>query len=364
MNDRRVLAFALAALEACSTDTSGLERREPGSDASAGGSGGAGGNEVASGASGGGGAMPGTTDDAPGSLTLIHGIVDGGSLFICLRDAVTRQPLGGDMPQPLGGLPFGRAHSVDLELLAADVEIELIALAPERAAGATCAGLAREIDQGLALPEDAGSNELDAGLAGSDAGVAFPTEPLTPRRAGIVSIATEPIRAGARGVLVAAGCAQPSPPAAEATSRGCGSPDGLFGSYQAIVFVELGREASQPEPYFGLQFLNASRAIGNAEVILQGENQTVPSVRLASAVPFGALRPRAVTSVLEPLALELHVAGAERADYVQTWDDTLAQSSVAAIEPGGRYALVYVGPLSASIAQGFSPPRFVLVPGG
>jgi hypothetical protein len=164
-------------------------------------------------------------------------------------------------------------------------------------------------------------------------------------------------------VLVAAGCAHPSPPAGEAASEGCGSPDSLFGSYQAITSVKLGSEASQPAPYFGLQFLNASRAVGNAEVILQGANQTVPSVRLASAVPFGALRPRAVTSVLAPIAVELHVAGAERADYVQTWDDAVAQG-VGAIEPGRRYALVYVGPLSAAIAEGFSTPRFVLIPGG
>jgi hypothetical protein len=87
-------------------------------------------------------------------------------------------------------------------------------------------------------------------------------------------------------------------------------------------------------------------------------------VRLASAVPFGGLRPGAVTSVLEPIAVELHVAGSERADYVQTWADTLAQSSAMAIEPARRYALVYVGPLSAAIAAGFSAPRFVLIPGG
>lgn len=351
----------LVVLIACSTDTSGLERREPGGGGAGmdAGTGGAGGSAGASGASGGGGTLE-PAGDQQGALTIVHGVVDGGNLFICLRDASTREPLAGDVPEPRGGLPYAAAYRVDLGLLARDVEAELIALAPLRAEGTTCSGLALEIDASLA-PAAGG----DAGVsdAGTDAGApSFPQEPLTPRRAALVSIATESIRAGAEYVLVAAGCASPAPPPGQAATEGCGRPDALFGSYQATTLVELGREPSQPAPYFGLQFLNASRAIDGAEVMLQGQNQTTQSVRLASAVPFGALRPRAVTSVLEPVGIELRLAGGDGADHVQSWEDTLAQSVEGGLEPGQRYALVYVGPLPSSTAVGFAPPRFALLP--
>lgn len=351
----------LAVLAACSTDTTGLERRDPEGEAGImdAGAGGAGGGAGASGAAGGGGTEAPPSDQL-GAFTIVHGVVDGGNLFICLRDASTREPLAGDVPQPLGGLPYASAYRVDLGLLERDVEVELIALAPARAEGATCSGLALEIDASLAAAarDDAGAPD-----AGADAGgPAFPLEPLTPRRAASVSVATESIRAGAEHVLVAAGCATPAPPAGQAATEGCGAADALFGAYSATTLVELGREPSQPAPYFGLQFLNASRAIGSAEVMLQGQNQTTQSVRLASVVPFGALRPRAVTSVLEPVGVELRLAGGEGADYVQTWEDTLAQSSEGALEPGKRYALVYVGPLPSTGAAGFAPPRFVLIP--
>jgi len=351
----------LVALAACSTDTTGLERREPSGAAGAldAGAGGSGAGAGASGASGGGGVQAPPSDQL-GALSIVHGVVDGGHLFICLRDALTREPLAGDVPEPLGGLPYASAHRINLELLERDVEVELIALAPARAEGATCSGLALEIDASLAPAASA-----DAGIsdAGSDAGVpVFPLEPLTPRRAASVSISTESIRAGAQHLLVAAGCATPAPPPGQAATEGCGAVDALFGSYQATILVELGREPSQPAPYFGLQFLNASRAIGSAEVMLQGQNQATQSVRLSSSVPFGALRPRAVTSVLEPVGIELRLAGGQGADYVQTWEDTLLQSSEGALEPGQRYALVYVGPLPSGAVVGFAPPRFVLIP--
>jgi len=351
----------LIALAACSTDTSGLERREPsgGAGATDAGSGGSGSGAGGSGVSGSGGTQAPSSDQL-GALTIVHGVVDGGHLFICLRDALTREPLAGDVPEPLGGLPYASAHRVDLGLLEREVEAELIMLAPARAEGATCSGLALEIDTSLTPAASA-----DAGIpdAGTDAGAPiFPLEPLTPRRAASVSISTESIRAGAQHVLVAAGCATPAPPPGQAATEGCGGADALFGSYSATSLVELGREPSQPAPYFGLQFLNASRAIGSAEVMLQGQNQTTQSVRLASSVPFGALRPRAVTSVLEPVGIELRLASGEGADYVQTWADTLAQSSAGALEPGERYTLVYVGPLPSASAVGFAPPRFVLIP--
>ena len=358
------------ALLACSTDTSALVRRDGSGE-----SGGMGGMATSGGggASTGGTEHGGSTSDVPpadgvGTLSVVHGVVDGGNLFVCLSDATTRAPLLEDRPEPPSGIAYGSFYRVDIDLDSqlGDVRVDLITLIPEAAEGRTCSDLVRQIDESSAPLGlgDAGVSEPSAADAGvPDAGppaIFVPTAPNTPRRAGVAAIATEALRAGAQDVLVATGCATPQ---IDPVIEGCGSRD-AFGSNLALPFVELGREQSQPPPFLGIQLLAASRAMGPIDVVLQGMNQSSQSVRLANLVQFGALRPRAVTSVLEPVAVELHVAGSKGAAYVQTWEQTLAGSGVPAVTPGHNYLLVYIGPApQLPEVAGFAPPRFVLVPG-
>jgi hypothetical protein len=159
-------------------------------------------------------------------------------------------------------------------------------------------------------------------------------------------------------VLVAAGCATPG---VEPSVEACGAAD-AFGLFQALILVEQ-RQPALDELSFGLQFLNASRAIGRSGVVLQGASQR-QSVGLATDAQFGAVRPQVPAAVEEPAGIELHVAGSDRSDYTQSWTDTLTWAGVSAVELGRGYMVAYIGPAPNVVAEsGFAPPRFVLVPG-
>lgn len=358
----RASTFVSLAMLACSTDTSGLAR----SRSESGGGGEAGvaqtpGEAGAAGASEGGeGGSPELAPSGPGSLTLVHGLVDGGNLFACLRHAASGEPLRGDVPEPPSGIPYGSNHPLELDwdLELDGVQAELLALAPNAAQGRSCTELLAASSR--ALPEAmSGGGSGDAGSDAAVTAIPFPTAPDSPRRAGSFVFAAGALRPGASYVLVASGCTSLS---ALAPAEICGSPDAFSGALGALPFVELAPALSQPAPYFGVQFLNASRAITSADVVLQAESDSAESVSLANDVRFGALRPRTVVAVEEPIGVELHVQRAARADYVQSWADVLSASGLPAIEPGEAYLLVYLGPnpVSGSV-EGVAPPRFVLV---
>jgi hypothetical protein len=143
----------------------------------------------------------------------------------------------------------------------------------------------------------------------------------------------------------------------------CGLADPLSGAHQRLVLTEFGSATSvEGETRFGLQFLNASRAVGRADLVLQGASQRQP-VLLANDVEFGALRPRLVAIVDEPAGLELHIDGGEGSDYIQSWPDTLSWNRVDATAVGRNYLVVYVGPVPSVAADlGFAAPRFALIP--
>ena len=359
---RALCAVSLA--YACSTDTGALARREPAAGGQAGHSGatsaGAAGVAAGGGAPGVGGST-GTQGgvSGAGALSVVHGVVDGGRLFICLRRASGEPAFPAEPPEPVGGLAFGGVHrlALDWDVSAEEVEAALFAATAPQIEGLTCADLVASDQTGVpgAAP-DAGLP--DAGDAGTP-GLPFPTEPLVPRRAGSVAFAAGALQVGTSYVLVAAGCAtlgvQPS-------TEICGDAD-PFGSYQSLILVEHRQQAVDAELDLGLQFLSASRAVGRASVVLQGESQRQP-VRLATDVQFGAVRPQAPATVEEPAGIELHVDGANRADYTQLWSDTLASAGVEAFELRGSHILAYVGPKPNVAADaGFAPARFVLLPG-
>jgi hypothetical protein len=303
------------------------------------------------------GAASGSGEPGVGSLVVVHGLVDGGSLFVCLWDVTTGQVLGGDVPEPSLGVAYGQSQLVPITWdLAGAVDVELFVAAGEGAAAPSCSGLRESAVDGEALM----SSVIDAG--GVDAGrVApppFPLEPVVPRRAGSLRLSPGVVEAGARYALVAAGCTSP---AGSPSDDICGQPDSLFASHQTIVLVKIAAEVVGGVGV-GLQFLNASRAVTRADVVLQGESQR-QSLRLTSDVQFGAIRPRNAAPVEEPVGVELHVQGATQPSYIQAWSDTIAASGSGALPSGENYLLVYVGPAPGSFAQGVSPPRFVLLPG-
>lgn len=347
---------------ACATDTSGLARREPRQGESAGAAG-AGTTlpdpESGDGGSGQGGSAPSAVDSgARGVIAMVHGIVDGGRLFVCLWETTTSRTLRSERPIPEGGLAFGEVYRLptDWDLASQEMAADLFMAVPEELRELGCEQLSRlPLDSSAGPAPDAGSELGDAG--GGAPGVPFPVEPALPRRAGSVTFPIGGLRPGGAYALVSAGCATRGvlPP-----EELCGVRDSLFGGYQGLVLAEFGAGApTSADGSLGLQFLNASRAVARADLVLQGSNQRQP-LTLANDVRFGALRPLVPARVAVPVGLELHVDGATSSTYTQAWAETggAADASV-----GRDHLVVYVGPApSVASDSGFAPPRFVLIP--
>ncbi len=348
-----MLALGLG-VSGCSTDTAGLARREPG--AAQGGTsngpepspGGAGGDPEPTGAEGGAPATGGNS--GIGTISVVHGVIDGGRLLACFLDAGSGQPIDGAVSDPSSGIAYGQSITVPTswDVSSADVLVDLFV-----AAGASAPGCSElrdtATDSSVALPRSSDAGAPDAGL------VAFPVQPDVPRRAGSVRLAPGVLRAGAHYVLVSAGCTGPGGGSSEDL---CGPLDSLFESQQALVLAELSDDRSGQDG-LGLQFLNASRAVSRADLVLQGDNDR-ESLSLSSDVQFGAVRPESSVLVAEPVGLELHVEAATRSSFTQPWSDTVASADLVP----GNYLVVYVGPEpGAFLPEGVAPPRFVLVLG-
>jgi hypothetical protein len=352
-----LLVLALAG-PGCSTDTAGLERQpsdvpaggSPGEPAAPAGSAGDVGN-------GGSGAAPVTGAPGVGALDVVHGLIDGGNLFVCLWDVASGQLVGADAPAQSGGVAYGQSLRLPTTWdLTAVVDVELFVAAGQGMSGLTCSGLHADAVDGEALRPSLG----DAGLgdAGSLETLPFPREPVVPRRAGSVRLSPGAVSPGGHYALVAAGCTSPAGSPSEDL---CGPPDSLFESQRTVLLAELASGVTGGAGV-GLQFLNASRAVTRADLVLQSENQR-QSLRLTSDVQFGAVRPRNAAPVDEPLGVELHVRGATQSSYTQAWSETTTASGSEALTGGENYLLVYVGPAPGALPGGIAPPRFVLVRG-
>ncbi len=299
--------------------------------------------------------MPGSSggDSEPstplegGSLVVLDGLVDGGRLFACLRDAASGAALAGagelaPAPVPAEGLDFGSFHRIPFswDLGAVDVEVELFRAEPGVPQTESCEALH---EAALPLPPvapDAGAVPLPA-----------------VRSAGALTLARGSLFEGRHYLLAATGCAAPD---AVAAPQLCGDPDPLFGARSELLLVEFGLELPDDAGNFGLQFLNASRWLGPTDVLLQVGVPEV-SVPFVSGVGFGVLRPRAVATVEQPFALELRGRGSNVVPYSQTWMDT-ARASALELQPGKSYLLASIGPPPGSDGAGSSAPRLVLIP--
>jgi len=351
----------------CTTNTTGLERRDP-EQASAGAGGtlglpSVGGTPESPPLGVGGAAGTGAGSSGPVTLSVLNGVVDGGRLWLCRRDVTTGTPSNGGLPAPLGGIEFGHSASVevDWDVAAAAEEAELFVALPAQVEGRTCA----ELESASAVPAPAvpDSGSADGGDAGATEApsVPFPIEPERPRKAGAVRLTPGALRTGGHYVLVASGCATPGVLEADEV---CGPPDPFLGPPQTLLLVEIPTQSIEGAARFGLQFLNASRAISRADVVLQGETQHTASVSLASEVSFGAVRPRAVATVEAPVGVELHIAASAEAAYTQLWTDTVTSGQLDPWVFGRSYLLVYVGPPpSLGSIVGLATPRFALVSG-
>jgi hypothetical protein len=290
-----------------------------------------------------------STPGEGGSLVVLDGLVDGGRLFVCLRDAASGGAVPGgpviDSPRPPEGLEFGgfQRFPFDWDVAALDVKVELFRAEPGSADAQSCEALRQAAAAFLPVPPDAGAVQ--------------PVEPPGVRSAGSLMLARGSLFEGRHYALVATGCAAPE---AVSMDQLCGAPEPLFGARSELVLVEFGAELTEGGSYFGLQFLNASRALGPADLSLQIGIPEV-SVPFASGVSFGVLRPRAVATVEQPFALELRGRGSNVVAYSQSWMDTLQASSLQ-LRPGGNYLLASVGPLSPADGSGVSAPLLVLIP--
>lgn len=344
------VALTLLALLGCQTDTTGLERRDPASDEAAGSGGSATSPDpspVPMGSAGASGEAL-TTGDG-GSFVVLDGLVDGARLFVCLRDTASGAELaaagasGGPMPPE--GLEFGsfQRFPIDWDVAALDVEVELFRAELGSPDAQSCAALRQAAS---VLPPES-----------PDAGAGEPSAPPAVRSAGSLTLARGSLFEGRHYALVATGCAVPE---VVAVPQACGAPDPLFGARSELVLVEFGTELTEGGRYFGLQFLNASRSLGPADLSLQVGAPEV-SVPFASGVSFGVLRPRAVATVEQPFALELRGRGSNVVAYNQSWMATLLASSLE-LRPGGNYLLASIGPLPRVEATGSSVPLLVLIP--
>jgi hypothetical protein len=358
---RRATGVALTLVAAaCSTDTSGLARREPGEA-----TGGASGAAAAGGGAGGGagsGSTGGTGTDTPvlsgtGAFTVVHGVVDGGALFVCLSDRQSGTSIASDAAQPSEGLPYGGTLELPTswDLGATDVEVTLFVAAASMWAGSSCAELAAAAIDPLASTEAPDAEIGDAGPVPAP----FPLEPAVPRRSGSARFSPGALRPGARYALIVAGCT--SPGITEQTAA-CGEPDALFGGRVGLVVAEISSELVAGPERVGLQFVNASRAVERADLTLQSETQQ-PSAPLGNDVPFGAVRPLQAADVAAPIGVELHVQRESSPSYVQAWSETLSADPSAAAVLGHNHLLAYVGPLPSANVPGLAPPRFVLIQG-
>ena len=354
-------AVAASLGAACSTDTSGLELRP--NDA---GSGGAAGVEAPAGgtSAGGGGGVGGTEAPPPppvemgtGAVTIVHGLVDGGRLYACLRNPASGEFLGGDAPMPPEGIEYARGLrlAADWDLAGAEIDVELF-VASEGVGGETCSELiatAPDAEQVRSLPRDAGTPDAGAPV--------FPLTPLEPRRAGALRLLPGLLRPGAHYALIAAGC---SAAGSSSQEEACGAVDPVLGSYRALVLALIAPAGRADPRGFGLQFVNASRGVARADVVLQGETPD-QTVALSGDVQFGVVRPGSAASVLTlPVGIELHVDRSTTPSFTQLWTDTVPTSGEDAIELGANYLLAYVGPRpGAVVSLGVAPPRFVLVRG-
>ena len=336
-----------ALLLGCHTDTTGLEKRSPES----GGSGGAspGRNDPGPGVGGAPATEPAPVETGSGSLAVLNGLVDGGLLFVCLRDLGTAQPLGSDDFQSGTGLEFGRfqQRALDWDVGSSDVELELFA-SPSPPQDQSCERARQAADVASALAD-----------AGADGDSAASTPPAGPRRVGSLTLTRGSLFSGKHYLLVATGCAAPE---SFVTPDACGAPDPLFGTRSELVLVEFGAQLSAGAGDFGLQFLNASRALGPADLSLQLEGASDLSVPFVSGVSFGVLRPRAAAVVEEPLALELRGRGTTAVALSQSWVDTLRASGPPEFAPGKNYVLASIGPTPRADGAGLSGPRLVLIP--
>jgi hypothetical protein len=277
---------------------------------------------------------------------VVHGLIDGGDLFVCLRE-VGGAALAEGAPQPEAGVAYGESLRIPTSWdPALDVEA-LLFVAAGGLVGTSC----NELSEAVQSAPDAGANGVDAGAATP----VFPLEPVSPRSAGSVRFPPGLLRAGAHYALVAAGCTGPG-----ANEEVCGAAEPLFGSHRAVALAELASELGAGDGSFGLQFFNASRAVSQADVVLQGLIES-DSRQLTSDVPFGGVRPRDAIPVDEPIGVELHVDGSLQSSYTQAWADTLAAGGGLTITPGDNYLLVYIGPVPGVSAGPTAPPRFVLL---
>lgn len=350
---RLASAFALWPLLGCSTDTAGLERRDPPAVDPMAAAGSANAPDPAEGMTGGagGGGEPSPSGKA-GSFVVLDGLVDGGRLFVCLRDGATGALLQGgsgmmpaDSPMPTEGLEFGhfQRFPFDWDVDAVDVEVQLFRAqlgAPETE---SCEALRQAA--AISPPEV------------TDAGALEAATPPGVRSAGSLTLARGSLFEGRHYVLVVTGCAAPD---AVAVPQLCGEPDPLFGGRSELILVEFGLELPEDAGSFGLQFLNASRSLGPADLSLQVGLPEV-SVPFVSDVGFGVLRPRSVAGVEQPFALELRGRGTNVAPYSQSWTETLRAGSLE-LEPGRNYLLASIGPLPRADGSGAAAPLLVLIP--
>jgi hypothetical protein len=325
-------------------------------------------------------------DAPPGirSLTLVHGVIDAETVAFCFAkvDGGAERAVTGS-PVPPGGLSYGASIRVSslsgIELGTDDFRPYVVAAAASELAAEPCSALlataagpsrgardaaldgaadAKTSSEGSADAADAAEpGRLDAAVDGgadSSTGVVGSTD-AAPPPIPAVRVRAFPVFLGASlssprsYLLVAAGCLGGPGVTDPAERTLCGRNYAPDQPTLDPILVAPGSEARSGR--VGLQFLNATPAIGQADLELVAAN--ADPIPLARDVVVGGLRPPAAdTSTTAPLlgggrnAMEVQVfaGGSSVAGYKAPFADVLAAGGLDAVEDGKSYVLVLVGP--------------------
>jgi hypothetical protein len=308
--------------------------------------------------------------DGPRSLTVVHGIVDAtGPVVVCLsRPGDSGDDFLTGPPEPAGGLAYGsaltwsEARGIDFE--ADTLQIHVIAGEIGRVAGLPCADAIAEavrVEQ-LALapmPEggarisdggpDARPSPPDAGDGAAGDGAVAQVPPPALRQRSLAVIPAGSLSRARSYLAVLSGCIGGPAFTDESEHSICGK---FYSTAQPTIvptLVELSRDVARDR--VGLQFLNASAALGTGKLVSLFLNED--TYEIASGVVYGEIEPRPprqriavqlLEANIDGAALKLYAGNGSTPSLAADWSEVRATAGISELENARVYTAVLVGP--------------------
>jgi hypothetical protein len=378
---------AAAAITACVTDHSALEKKRNTGSGGTGGAGGQAGSSAGSGTvagtggTGGSGGRPG--DEPPGEnvLTVLHGAVDAQRIAFCFArfDAASNSAIQVGDPLPQNGLAFGRRASVselserdfasdalqpfviagdlalieglDCERAVARAEAEEGSELRELGAGGQAGEAGAGGDGGESGSAGAGGSSGAGGGGNAGAGGTTSEPPLPPklRVRGLPVLPAGTLAGGRSYLLVAAGCLG-GPAFTDPNEQViCGPGYAADAPTLTPILVTLSRLTQFGE--VGLQVVHASLATPGFDLrVAPPPDSGAVLTYIASGLTLGKIAPRPprfgsndvqLGATRPNYRVDVVMDGTTKSEY---WPSIIARGGSEGLENGKTYALVVVGP--------------------